>query len=44
MIWVKASQQDVVEEIGAALGITYEDDDPLQTEEKLTKETRNAGN
>jgi hypothetical protein len=29
--------QDMVEEIGAALGITYEDDEPLQTGEKLTK-------
>lgn len=29
--------QDVVEEIGDALGITYEDDEPLHTEEKLRK-------
>jgi len=29
--------QDVVEEIGEAVGISYEDDEPLQTEEKLTQ-------
>lgn len=27
--------QDVVDELGEALGITYEDDEPLHTEEKL---------
>lgn len=27
--------QDIVEGLGAALGITYDDDEPLQTEEKL---------
>lgn len=29
--------QDVVDEIGEALGITYEDDEPLQTADKIAK-------
>ena len=29
--------QDLVDEIGAAAGLTYEDDEPLRTGEKLTK-------
>jgi len=33
--------QDVVDELGEALGITYEDDEPLQTEEKLLERDRN---
>lgn len=33
--------QDVVEELGEALGITYEDDEPLNTEEKLRERDRN---
>jgi hypothetical protein len=33
--------QDVVEELGEALGITYEDDEPLHTEEKLRERDRN---
>ena len=32
---VATPDQDVVEEIGEALGITYEDNEPLHTEEKL---------
>jgi hypothetical protein len=32
--------QDVVDELGQALGITYEDDEPLQTEEKLRERDR----
>jgi hypothetical protein len=32
--------QDVVEELGKALGITYEDDEPLHTEEKLMERDR----
>lgn len=32
--------QDVVEELGQALGITYEDDEPLNTEEKLRERDR----
>jgi hypothetical protein len=30
----------VVDELGQALGITYEDDEPLQTEEKLRERDR----
>ena len=33
--------QDVVDELGQALGITYEDDEPLRTEEKLLERDRN---
>ena len=33
--------QDVVEELGEAMGITYEDDEPLNTEEKLRERDRN---
>lgn len=33
--------QDVVDELGQAFGITYEDDEPLQTEEKLRERDRN---
>lgn len=33
--------QDVVDELGQALGITYEDDEPLNTEEKLRERDRN---
>lgn len=33
--------QDVVEELGQALGITYQDDEPLHTEEKLRERDRN---
>ena len=33
--------QDVVEEIGEAMGIEYEDDEPLQTGEKLEERDRN---
>lgn len=33
--------QDVVEELGQAFGITYEDDEPLNTEEKLRERDRN---
>lgn len=33
--------QDVVDELGQALGITYEDDEPLRTEEKLRERDRN---
>lgn len=33
--------QDVVDELGQALGITYEDDEPLHTEEKLRERDRN---
>ncbi len=33
--------QDVVEELGEAMGITYEDDEPLHTEEKLRERDRN---
>lgn len=32
--------QDVVEELGEAWGINYEDDEPLQTEEKLLQRDR----
>ena len=32
--------QDVVDELGQALGITYEDDEPLHTEEKLRERDR----
>jgi len=32
--------QDVVDELGEALGITYEDDEPLHTEEKLEERDR----
>jgi hypothetical protein len=32
--------QDVVDELGQALGITYEDDEPLRTEEKLRERDR----
>jgi hypothetical protein len=32
---VPTPDQDVVEELGEAVGITYEDDEPLHTEEKL---------
>ncbi len=32
--------QDVVEEIGAAVGIEYEDDEPLRTGDKLAKRDR----
>jgi hypothetical protein len=33
--------QDIVDELGQALGITYEDDEPLRTEEKLRERDRN---
>lgn len=33
--------QDVVDELGDAFGIDYEDDEPLQTEEKLLERDRN---
>lgn len=33
--------QDVVDELGQAMGITYEDDEPLRTEEKLRERDRN---
>lgn len=33
--------QDVVDELGQAMGITYEDDEPLHTEEKLRDRDRN---
>ena len=33
--------QDVVEELGAAVGITYEDNEPLHTAEKLEERDRN---
>ncbi len=32
---VATPDQDVVEELGEAVGLTYEDDEPLHTEEKL---------
>jgi len=32
--------QDVVEELGEAMGITYKDDEPLHTEEKLRERDR----
>lgn len=32
--------QDVVEELGEAMGITYQDNEPLGTEEKLHKRDR----
>ena len=32
---VPTPDQDIVEELGEAVGITYEDDEPLHTEEKL---------
>lgn len=34
---VATPDQDVVEEIGKAVGITYNDDEPLDTEEKLRR-------
>ena len=33
--------QDIVDELGQAMGITYEDDEPLHTEEKLRERDRN---
>jgi hypothetical protein len=33
--------QDVVDELGEAVGLTYEDDEPLQGEEKLRERDRN---
>lgn len=33
--------QDVVDELGQAMGITYKDDEPLHTEEKLRERDRN---
>lgn len=38
---VVTPDQDRVDEIGEALGIEYEDDEPLQTAEKLTERDRN---
>ena len=35
-----APDQDIVEELGEALGITYEDDEPLQGAEKLQRRDR----
>lgn len=32
--------QDIVEELGEAVGITYQDNEPLGTEEKLNKRDR----
>jgi hypothetical protein len=32
--------QDIVEEIGEAVGLTYEDNEPLDTEEKLAERDR----
>jgi hypothetical protein len=32
--------QDVVDEIGEAVGLTYEDDEPLDTEEKVAERDR----
>ena len=36
--------QDVVEEIGEAIGLTYEDNEPLHTVEKLGDATARVGN
>ena len=33
--------QDIVDELGKALGVTYEDDEPLQGDEKLNERDRN---
>jgi len=33
--------QDVVDELGQALGVTYDDDEPLQGEEKIRERDRN---
>jgi hypothetical protein len=33
--------QDVVDELGEAVGLTYEDDEPLQGEEKIMERDRN---
>jgi hypothetical protein len=33
--------QDVVDELGEAVGLTYEDDEPLQGEEKISERDRN---
>lgn len=38
---VATPDQDVVEELGEAVGLTYEDDEPLQTEEKLRQRDAN---
>jgi hypothetical protein len=38
---VATPDQDVVEEIGKAVGITYNDDEPLDTEEKLRRRDAN---
>ena len=37
---VATPDQDVVSELGEALGIVYKDDEPLNTEEKLRKRDR----
>lgn len=38
---VPTPDQDIVEELGEAVGLTYEDDEPLQTEEKLLERDQN---
>lgn len=37
---VPTPDQDVVDELGAAVGVVYQDDEPLKTEEKLQKRDR----
>jgi hypothetical protein len=37
---VATPDQDIVEEIGEALGVEYTDDEPLHTEEKLNRRSR----
>lgn len=38
---VPTPDQDVVDELGEALGVTYEDDEPLQGNEKIRERDRN---
>ena len=38
---VPTPDQDIVDELGEAVGLTYEDDEPLQGEEKIRERDRN---
>ena len=38
---VPTPDQDIVDELGEAVGLTYEDDEPLHGEEKIRERDRN---